>query len=152
MNSPLFVHMWKKILNASCVFFLLLCFVSFPSGKHSKGLFTYDDSYLSTCLVYQIMTKSGHSTYVVTKIMMYDVLLQIMKTFPYNDSKFTVISWKKTSMNLFMVRNTQSLDSKWSLLHPDFIENLYPFMMLWWFIRYLVTQIMTFYDRAGTWS
>ena len=30
---------------------------------------------------------------------------------------------------------------------------LYLFMMLWWFSRYLlVTQIMMFYDRVGTWS
>ena len=28
-----------------------------------------------------------YGTYVVTKIMMYDVLLQIMETFPYNDGK-----------------------------------------------------------------
>ena len=28
-----------------------------------------------------------YSTYVVTKIMMYDVLLQIIETFPYNDGK-----------------------------------------------------------------
>ena len=33
------------------------------------------------------MTKSGLSTYVVTKIMMFDVLLQIIDTFPYNDGK-----------------------------------------------------------------
>ena len=28
-----------------------------------------------------------YGTYVVTKIMMYDVLLQIIETFPYNDGK-----------------------------------------------------------------
>ena len=28
-----------------------------------------------------------YSTYVVTKIMMYDVLLKIIETFPYNDGK-----------------------------------------------------------------
>ena len=48
------------------------------------------------------MTKSGHSTYVVTKIMMYDVLLQIMKTFPYNDSKIYSHQLKKKHQWIYL--------------------------------------------------
>ena len=71
----------------------------------------------------------------------------------YQDVRLGDFIWVPDCISvIWTINGLYGIDFKWSLLHPDYIKNLYPFMMLWWFIRYQITQIMMFYDRAGTWS
>ena len=55
-----------------------------PWAIFGKGMSICEDSCLSTCLVDQIMTKWGFSTYEVIKIMMYDAGHQKKGKLPYN--------------------------------------------------------------------
>ena len=61
--------------------------------------------------------------------MMYDVLLTIIETFPYNDGKIYNHQLKNNINKSIHGEKYPIIGLKWSLLHPDFIENLYLFMI-----------------------